>query len=107
MELLDEVTAAFEDFLASGQMAVVESEQTRTEQANNEIRGEDTEYFARKKCVPPSLKTEVTSFIMDLKMALLKLELIGACGTYPSSTETLHIGIENHLMGENSRSQRD
>ena len=31
MELLD-VTAAFEDFLASGQMAVIESEQTRTEQ---------------------------------------------------------------------------
>ena len=38
MELLDEVTAAFEDFLfASGQMAVIESEQTRTEQANSEV----------------------------------------------------------------------
>ena len=35
-----------------------------------------------------------------LEDGIVKLELIGACGTCPSSTATLHFGIQNLLMEE-------
>ncbi len=99
MELLDEVTAAFEDFLASGQMAVIESEQIRTEQASNEVEAKILDILQEE--VRPAIAQDGGDFIYHgFEDGMVKLELIGACGTCPSSTQTLHVGIENHLMSE-------
>jgi NFU1 iron-sulfur cluster scaffold homolog, mitochondrial len=99
MDLLDEVTAVFEDFLASGQMAVIEVEQSRLEQANSEVEQQILDILQEE--VRPAIAQDGGDFIYHgFENGIVKLELIGACGTCPSSTQTLHVGIENHLMSE-------
>ena len=99
MELVDEVQATFEDFLASGAMAVIESEQTRQEQAHSDVEKRILEILQEE--VRPAIAQDGGDFIYHgFENGIVKLELIGACGTCPSSTQTLHVGIENHLMSE-------
>lgn len=98
-ELLPEITSTFEQFLQSGQMAVVESEQSRQEQANSDVERQILEILQEE--VRPAIAQDGGDFIYHgFENGIVKLELIGACGTCPSSTQTLHVGIENHLMNE-------
>ena len=98
-ELLDEITDAFEEFLQSGQMAIIESEQKITEQASSDIERQILDILQEE--VRPAIAQDGGDFIYHgFVDGIVKLELIGACGTCPSSTQTLHVGIENHLMSE-------
>lgn len=98
-ELLPEITSTFEQFLHSGQMAVVESEQSRQEQASSDVERQILEILQEE--VRPAIAQDGGDFIYHgFENGIVKLELIGACGTCPSSTQTLHVGIENHLMNE-------
>lgn len=98
-ELLDEITDAFEEFLQSGQMAIIESEQKITEQASSDIERQILDILQEE--VRPAIAQDGGDFIYHgFEDGIVKLELIGACGTCPSSTQTLHVGIENHLMSE-------
>ena len=98
-ELLDDITETFEEFLQSGQMAIIESEQQVTEQANSEIERQILDILQEE--VRPAIAQDGGDFIYHgFENGIVKLELIGACGTCPSSTQTLHVGIENHLISE-------
>ena len=98
-ELLDDITETFEEFLQSGQMAVIESEQKVTEQANSEVERQILDILQEE--VRPAIAQDGGDFIYHgFENGIVKLELIGACGTCPSSPQTLHVGIENHLMSE-------
>lgn len=80
-------------------MAVVESEQTQREQANSDVERQILDILQEE--VRPAIAQDGGDFIYHgFENGIVKLELIGACGTCPSSTQTLHVGIENHLMNE-------
>ncbi len=98
-DLLDEVIDTFEEFLQSGQMAVIESEQNVIEKASSELEKQILDILQEE--VRPAIAQDGGDFIYHgFENGIVKLELIGACGTCPSSTQTLHVGIENHLMSE-------
>ena len=71
-ELLPEITSVFEQFLQSGQMVVVESQQNQREQANMMLSVRSWIFFKRKFDRPSPKMEEILS-TTGLRMALLNL----------------------------------
>jgi Fe-S cluster biogenesis protein NfuA len=53
-----------------------------------------------EKCRPYLLRDGGDCELIDVEDGIVKLRLLGACGTCPSSTITLKAGIERALMAE-------
>lgn len=97
--LADNINQSLLSFLDSGEMAVFET-------APNHEQGPISPLEERILSI---LDTEVRPAIAQdggdvvyhgFEDGIVKLELIGACGTCPSSTATLKYGIQNLLMEE-------
>ena len=88
-------------FMDSGEMAVIENE------TNAPVSHEDLTELEQQilKLLDEDVRPAIAQDGGDLVFhgfedGMVKLELIGACGTCPSSTATLHFGIQNLLMEE-------
>ena len=97
--LLDEVQNAFEEFLNRGEMVVIDSVTQESEEARSEVEQRILKVLQEE--VRPAIAQDGGDFIYHgFANGVVSLELIGACGTCPSSTATLHGGIQSLLQEE-------
>ena len=97
--LLEEVEAKLERFLSSGQMAVIETEESKKEAELSEV--EERILAILREEVRPAIAQDGGDFVYHgFEDGIVKIELIGACGTCPSSSATLYYGVQNLLVEE-------
>ena len=98
-DLLDQVSEALSQFLDSGEMAVFEQADDSTPTALGPIEERILELLDEE--IRPAIAQDGGDVVYHgFENGIVKLELIGACGTCPSSTATLKYGIQNLLMEE-------
>ena len=97
--LAERVAQQLNAFLISGDMAIIE----------DIPKSESNDYSELEQRILTILDEEIRPAIAQdggdviyhgFEDGIVKLELIGACGTCPSSTATLYYGIQNLLMEE-------
>ena len=97
--LAEQVAQQLNAFLISGDMAIIEAP----------LEADSSNYSELEQQIIAVLNEEVRPAIAQdggdviyhgFDQGIVKLELIGACGTCPSSTATLYYGIQNLLMEE-------
>ena len=97
--LADQVENLLEKFLAAGEMAVLETEEAKQELEYSDVEAKILNVLNNE--VRPAIAQDGGDFIYHgFEDGIVKIELIGACGTCPSSTATLYYGIQNLLMEE-------
>ena len=97
--LAEQVETILEEFLKSGELAVSETEETKEHLVTSDVEAKILSILQSE--VRPAIAQDGGDFIYHgFENGIVKLELIGACGTCPSSTATLHYGIQNLLMEE-------
>jgi Fe-S cluster biogenesis protein NfuA len=97
--LADQVETILEESLKSGELAVSETEETKEHLVTSDVEAKILSILQSE--VRPAIAQDGGDFIYHgFENGIVKLELIGACGTCPSSTATLHYGIQNLLMEE-------
>lgn len=97
--LADEVERRLEKFIESGEMAVSETEEAKQELEYSDVEAQILNILNNE--VRPAIAQDGGDFIYHgFVDGIVKIELIGACGTCPSSTATLYYGIQNLLMEE-------
>jgi Fe-S cluster biogenesis protein NfuA len=88
-----------EAFLESGEMAVVDSTETGSSGERTELEKKILELLDEE--VRPAIAQDGGDVIFHgFRNGQVRLELIGACSSCPSSTATLHYGIQSLLMEE-------
>ena len=93
------VETILEEFLKSGELAVSETEETKEHFVTSDVEAKILSILQSE--IRPAIAQDGGDFIYHgFENGIVKLELIGACGTCPSSTATLHYGIQNLLMEE-------
>ena len=98
-DLKQRVTQALELFLNSGEMAVFEQPKTAAHTNLTELERQVLELLNEE--VRPAIAMDGGDFVYHgISEGIVKIELIGACGSCPSSTATLHNGIQNLLIEE-------
>ena len=98
-DLTPKVVEALETFLESGEMAVFERCGTTSSKNLTELEQRVLELLNEE--VRPAIAMDGGDFIYHgISEGLVQIELIGACGSCPSSTATLYNGIQNLLMEE-------
>jgi len=85
--------------LSSGQMAVLDSASHATPAELTEIE-EKIVTILNEEIRPAIAQDGGDLTYMGFEDGVVKLQMIGACGTCPSSTMTLKMGIERLLMEE-------
>ena len=88
-------------FLSASEMAVFETPQTKNldSEARSEVEQKILELLEEE--VRPALAQDGGDVVFrGFTDGIVQLELIGACGTCPSSTSTLKHGIQNLLIEE-------
>ena len=98
-DLLESIADSLAAFLDSGEMAVFES----TDQSTPSNLGPVEEQILAllDEEIRPAIAQDGGDVVYHgFENGIVKLELIGACGTCPSSTATLKYGIQNLLMEE-------
>ena len=97
--LAEHVAQQLNAFLLSGDMAIVETQSSHEPVTRDEIELQIIEILDEE--IRPAIAQDGGDVIFHgFEDGLVKLELIGACGTCPSSTATLYYGIQNLLMEE-------
>jgi len=97
--LSDIITQQLKTFLQSGEMAIIESMAAIDPQKRSEIELRIIALLDEE--VRPAIAQDGGDVVFHgFDNGTVKLQLIGACGTCPSSTATLHYGIENLLREE-------
>jgi len=90
---------AMRDFLSSGEMAVLDSGTGPTQQDLSEI--EQSIVTLLNDEIRPAIAMDGGDLTyMGFEDGVVKIQMIGACGSCPSSTMTLKMGIERLLMEE-------
>ena len=86
-------------FLAGSEMAIFEAPKENTPQNRSEVENQILELLDEE--IRPALAQDGGDVIFrGFEDGVVQLELIGACGTCPSSTITLKQGIQNLLCEE-------
>ena len=97
--LTSRISQRIVSFLNSGEMAVIEKDQQQGKDPASEI--ERRIMFVLDEEVRPAIAQDGGDVIFHgYNDGIVTLELIGACGTCPSSTATLQYGIQNLLIEE-------
>lgn len=97
--LADDVYEALLSFLDSGEMAVYEVAEKQEQAPLGPVEEQILSILDSE--VRPAIAQDGGDFIYHgFKNGVVLLELIGACGTCPSSMSTLKYGIQNLLMEE-------
>jgi Fe-S cluster biogenesis protein NfuA len=97
--LAENVAKELNAFLLSGDMAVIETQSSREPISRNEIEELIIEIINEE--IRPAIAQDGGDVVYHgFENGIVKLELLGACGTCPSSTVTLYHGIQNLLMEE-------
>ena len=97
--LLESVSTSLSSFLDSGEMAVFESTQDAPQAELGPVEEQILALLDEE--VRPAIAQDGGDVVYHgFVDGIVKLELIGACGTCPSSTATLKYGIQNLLMEE-------
>ena len=92
------VASTLNEFLLSGEMAVIEQAALSPEAAS-ELEAQVIEIL--NEDIRPAIAQDGGDVVCHgIENGIVKLELIGACGTCPSSTATLQYGIQSLLMEE-------
>ena len=100
-DLFKPILTQISEFIDSGEMAVIENESTQTASDKNWTELEQQIVKLLDEDVRPAIAQDGGDLVFHgFEDGMVKLELIGACGTCPSSTATLHFGIQNLLMEE-------
>ena len=99
MPLASTLSAEIVKFLNSGEMAVYDDKKQETGIPSSEVEKRILRVLDEE--VRPAIAQDGGDVIYHgFEDGIVKLELIGACGTCPSSTATLQYGIQNLLMEE-------
>jgi len=97
--LTSRISQRIVSFLNSGEMAVIEKEEPQRKEPSNDI--ERRIMLLLDEEVRPAIAQDGGDVIFHgYDDGVVTLELIGACGTCPSSTATLQYGIQNLLVEE-------
>ena len=100
MPLASTLSAEIIKFLNSGEMAVIEGEKSNASpEARSEIEKKILELLEEE--IKPAIAQDGGDVVFHgFFDGIVKLQLIGACSTCPSSTATLQYGIQNLLVEE-------
>ena len=99
-DLIPVAKQAMRDFLATGQMAVMESEDLGMDPKK---MGEVEQQIIRllDDEIRPAVAMDGGDInFMSFENGIVNIQMTGACGTCPSATETLKMGVERLLMEE-------
>ncbi len=97
--LTSRISQRIVSFLNSGDMAVIEKEEVRGKAPSSELEQRILSLLDEE--VRPAIAQDGGDVIFHgFDDGIVTLELIGACGTCPSSTATLQHGIQNLLVEE-------
>ncbi|MBM74695.1 MAG: hypothetical protein CMK59_04795 [Proteobacteria bacterium] len=97
--LADMITDALKNFLDSGDMAVFETPNAESDEDLTELEQKVLQLL--NDDVRPAIAMDGGDFIYHgIEDGIVQIELIGACGSCPSSTATLYNGIQNLIMEE-------
>ena len=99
-DLIPAAKQAVRDFLASGQMAVME---TDSAEMDPEKMGEVERKIIRllDDEIRPAVAMDGGDInFLSFENGIVNIEMTGACGTCPSATATLKLGVERLLMEE-------
>ena len=98
-DLLEQISNSLSKFLDSGEMAVFEQENKEDMTELSPV--EEQILVLLDEEIRPAIAQDGGDVVYHgFENGIVKLELIGACGTCPSSTATLKYGIQNLLMEE-------
>lgn len=98
-DLLPVVQDSFQVFLQTGEMVVFENSASPDTQNLSDVEHRILDILEEE--VRPAIAQDGGDFVYHgFENGIVKLQLIGACGTCPSSSATLHMGIERLLMEE-------
>jgi len=99
-ELIPMAKQAMREFLASGQMAVMELEDLDLDpQAMGEVEQKIIRLLDDE--IRPAVAMDGGDInFMSFENGIVNIQMTGACGTCPSATETLKLGVERLLMEE-------
>jgi len=98
-DIVPAAKTAMRDFLRSGEMAVLDTNSRPTAGALSEIEKKIVTLLDEE--IRPAIAQDGGDLTyMGFEDGVVKLQMIGACGTCPSSTMTLKMGIERLLMEE-------
>ena len=98
-DIIPAAKTTMRDFLASGEMAVLDTASTVSPEALSEI--EQRIVTILNEDIRPAIAQDGGDLTyMGFENGIVKVEMIGACGSCPSSTMTLKMGIERLLMEE-------
>jgi Fe-S cluster biogenesis protein NfuA len=98
-DIVPAAKTAMREFLSSGQMAVLDSASHATPEQMTEIE-ERIVTLLNDEIRPAIAQDGGDLTYMGFEDGIVKIQMIGACGTCPSSTMTLKMGIERLLMEE-------
>lgn len=98
-DLVPDAKDAMRSFLASGAMAVIE---TATEIDSTDLGAIEQRIVAiLSEEIRPALAMDGGDInYLGFEEGIVKVQMVGACGTCPSSTATLKMGVERLLMEE-------
>ena len=97
--LASQISEAILHFLQSGEMAVLEKTEFTSGQEYSEIEKQILQILDEE--IRPAVAQDGGDVLFHgFKDGIVKLEMIGACGTCPSSSLTLQGYIENYLREE-------
>ena len=97
--LKQRIYEALKMFLESGEMAVFEQLSNSDYESFSDFERQILELLNEE--VRPAIAMDGGDFIYHgVSQGIVKIELIGACGSCPSSTATLYNGIQSLLMEE-------
>ena len=98
-DLIPQAKQAMRDFLASGQMAVMEEDG-----GENPINAGEVEQKIIRLLddeIRPAVAMDGGDInFVSFENGIVNIQMTGACGTCPSATETLKLGVERLLMEE-------
>ena len=98
-DIVPAAKGAMREFLESGEMAVLDTGTEATPQELSEIEQKIVTLLNDE--IRPAIAQDGGDLTyMGFEDGVVKIQMIGACGTCPSSTMTLKMGIERLLMEE-------
>ena len=98
-DLIPDAKQALRTFLATGQMAVLEAESTLDPTQVGQIE----QHIIRllDEDIRPAVAMDGGDInFVGFEDGIVQIQMVGACGTCPSSTATLKMGVERLLMEE-------
>ena len=98
-ELIPAAKQAMRDFLSSGQMAVLEKENATGQTSASEVEQQIIRLLDEEIRPAVAMDGGDINFV-SFENGIVHIQMTGACGTCPSATETLKLGVERLLMEE-------